>query len=65
MRYDNRPFNTIEVHDIQVIENINSVVGRDDELYILWDIAWKANKALEDLSNIRCKNVFFIQWNHD
>ena len=65
LKYDNRPFDNIEEHDKQIIDNINSVVGKDDELYILWDIARKANKALDDLAKIKCKNVYFIQGNHD
>jgi len=65
LKYDNRPFDTIEEHDKTIIDNINKIVGKDDELYILWDIAWKANKALEDLGRIKCKNVSFIQGNHD
>ena len=65
LKYDNRPFDDIESHDKQVIKNINSVVGKDDELYILWDISWKANKALEDLGTIKCQNIYFLQGNHD
>jgi calcineurin-like phosphoesterase family protein len=65
LKYDNRPFDNIEEHDKQVIENINSVVGSTDELYLLWDISRKANKSIENLARIKCKNVFFLQGNHD
>ena len=63
--YDERPFDTIEEHDNAVIDSINYVCGKDDSLYILWDISWKGNKSIELLKTIKCKNIFFTPWNHD
>jgi len=65
LKYDNRPFNSIEEHDEHIVEVINEYVNKDDQLYILWDICWKPNKWIETLKEIKCNNVFFIQGNHD
>ena len=35
LKYDKRPFNSIEEHDKGIIDNINSLVKETDELYIL------------------------------
>lgn len=65
LKYDNRPFNTIEEHDQTIINIINKTVWVNDELYILWDISWRADKSIELLKTIKCKNIFFLKWNHD
>lgn len=66
LQYDNRPYNTIEEHDIAIINNINEVVDVNDMLYILWDIAWKLDTRVKELlKTIRCKNIYFLLWNHD
>jgi len=65
LKYDNRPFNNINEHDEYIIKRINDVVGENDELFILWDIAWKWNRAINDLKKIKCKKVYFTPWNHD
>lgn len=63
--YDNRPFDNIEYHDKHIIDTINEYVSSNDQLYILWDISWKANQSIELLSQIKCKHIFYVQWNHD
>lgn len=50
-------------HDEELIDNINSTVGRDDRLYILGDFA-KKNPYLYR-SQIRCRNVLLAYGNHD
>jgi calcineurin-like phosphoesterase family protein len=37
----NRPFSLIEEHDAKLVENYNSLVGKNDIVYILGDFAWK------------------------
>ncbi len=65
MAYDNREFPSIETHDEALIENWNSVVGVDDEVWILGDISWygavKTVELLNRLNGIKklCKG------NHD
>lgn len=65
LKYDERPFSTIEEHDLAVIDIINQTVWVDDQLYILWDISWKANKSIDRLSKIKCRNIYFLIGNHD
>ena len=65
LKYDNRPFKTIEEHDQAIIDIINQYVYKGDELYILWDISWKAPQSIELLKQIKCKQIYFLKWNHD
>lgn len=65
LKYDDRPFSNIDAHDMTIINIINHTVWVDDKLYILGDISWKANKNIELLKAIQCKNVYFVQGNHD
>lgn len=48
LSYDNREFPSIEAHDATLIERWNSVVGIDDDVWILGDISWySATKTVE------------------
>ena len=40
LAFDNREFKSIEEHDAFLIEQWNSVVGIDDDVWILGDISW-------------------------
>lgn len=65
LAFDNRPFETIEKHDDALIENWNSVVGMDDEVFILGDISWygstKTIEIIQSLNGIK----HLIVGNHD
>lgn len=60
-----RGFTTIEEHDNTIIENWNSVVGKDDDVYILGDLMLNDNKhGLECISRLNgIKHI--ILGNHD
>ena len=62
-----RKFGSIEEHDDFIINNINSVVGVGDYLYILGDLGFHKNfmELLGHLSRINCKNIHIIKGNHD
>ena len=65
-RFDHRPFKTLDEMDRKIIENINSVVTPQDELYLLGDFSWyKPDKTAELIKQINCKNRFLIIGNHD
>ncbi len=40
LRFDNRPFETIEEHDAELIRRWNSVVSPRDEVWLLGDVSW-------------------------
>jgi calcineurin-like phosphoesterase family protein len=63
--YDNRPFKTIEEHDQALIENWNRVVGPDDVVYFLGDLAFcKPSYAVEMVSRLSGQKRW-ITGNHD
>lgn len=58
-------FSTIEEMNAKIVENINSVVTDNDELYILGDIGFgDLNVAIECLKQMNGKK-FIISGNHD
>lgn len=66
LKHDKRPFKTIEEHDEVIINNINAVVTKQDNLYFLGDVSWhNPVETAKLLSKINCKNLFLIKGNHD
>lgn len=65
LAFDNRQFESIEEHDKTLISNWNSIVGMDDEVYLLGDISWhnvtKTIKIFNQLNGI----IHLIRGNHD
>lgn len=59
--FTKRPYSSLADHDKEVLELINSRVGREDELFLLGDIAWYNF----DKSWLRCKRTHLIWGNHD
>lgn len=65
LKYDGRPFSSIEEHDMTLADNIRKTVGEDDHLYFLGDFAFgKADYANSILNTIHCKK-HLITGNHD
>lgn len=63
-----RGFSSVEEHDITILENCNEIVKPEDELWILGDLAMNPQNEKEwDMifHSINCKNVHYIQGNHD
>ena len=65
--YKPRGFNSIEEHDIAVLQRCNEIVDYDDELWILGDLAMGGDKKAwnQVYYNLKCHNIHFIQGNHD
>ena len=70
--YSKRPFHLadgspdVETMNRTIIDNINAVVGPDDELYLLGDVAFAdARKTRSIMEQIVCQNIFLIPGNHD
>lgn len=67
LRFAERPWESVERMNRALITNINSVVGRYDELYILGDFSFKMSKeaAAKLRKSIKCKHVHLVAGNHD
>ena len=64
IKFDNRPFSTLEEMHDTIVENWNSVVKKDDDVYILGDYAWRNEIGLEILKKLKGKK-HLILGNHD
>lgn len=56
-------FESIEAHDDHLITQINKIVGKDDELFMLGDIAWADLPKLRP--RIVCRHIKVVLGNHD
>ena len=65
LRFDNRPFNSIEEQDETIIKNWNDKVTDNDDVYILGDISWyNPTKTAEIFSQLKGR-LHLIRGNHD
>ena len=65
LKFDNRPYFTIEDHDANLIERWNHAVCNDDVVYILGDVSWHdAGKTIEILNSLN-GSKHLIVGNHD
>ncbi len=65
LRFDCRPFSTIEEHNEYIINQWNDVVGVDDDVWILGDISWySALKTVNILKRLNGKKHLCVG-NHD
>ena len=65
IKLDNRPFETIEEHDTELIRRWNEKVSNKDRVYILGDLCWsKENEWARIVSQLNGKKVL-IRGNHD
>lgn len=65
LAFDNREFPNIEAHDEALIERWNSVVGIDDDVWILGDISWyPATKTIEIFNRLNGTKHLCVG-NHD
>lgn len=61
-----RPFQTLEEMNQTLLENINAVVGEDDTLIHLGDVAFASPKKIMQVREaIVCKNMYLVYGNHD
>jgi len=66
MRFDNRPFETVEEMDEELIKRWNAKVGKGDLVYVLGDMIWRslANEAVNLLRRLNGQ-IILIKGNHD
>ncbi len=65
INYCRRQFNSVEEHDKYVIERYNSVVGKDDLVYILGDLGFTPKDTLSSLVRQLNGRKILIVGNHD
>ena len=64
IRYCNRPFNNVEEMNETLIKRWNSVVGKDDVVYHLGDVAFKTGEIKDITDKLNGRKVL-IMGNHD
>lgn len=66
LRFDKRPFASVEEMDAELIRRWNTKVGKGDLVYVLGDMIWKSRKG-EAEQIIRSLNgqIILIKGNHD
>lgn len=66
IKFCNRPFANVEEMNEALIDNINSKVGVNDELYHLGDFAFlHFDDLIAIRKQIKCRNLHMILGNHD
>jgi calcineurin-like phosphoesterase family protein len=65
MKYDKRPFASIEEMDAEIIRRWNSVVTDKDTVYILGDISWYPNAETIAIFKQLKGHKILIKGNHD
>lgn len=66
LKYDGRPFSSIEEHDRVILENINDTLSPDDHLYHLGDVAWDQNAYNKFITGLRKDiGLTMLRGNHD
>ena len=58
-------FDTVEAMDTALIDGINSVVGRNDELWHLGDFGWGAKKYGHYRQRLNVRKLHVLRGNHD
>lgn len=66
IRFDNRPFATVEEMDAEMIRRWNAKVGKGDLVYVLGDMIWKTrNDDAPGLIKSLNGQIILIKGNHD
>ena len=64
LKFDNRPFESLDEMHRTIIANRNNAVCADDCVYILGDITWNNTIGAEIISQLKGRK-FLIKGNHD
>ena len=65
LRFDNRPFRTIEAHDEELIRRWNGAVSEDDEVWILGDLSWMPPQPSVAVLDRLNGTKYLVTGNHD
>ena len=64
IEFDNRPFQNLDEMEKVIIDNWNNTVKKGDKVYILGDMFWKNEGAVEILSKLKGQK-HLVLGNHD
>jgi len=65
LRFEDRPFKTVEEMDACIIKNWDDVVGKKDKVFVLGDVSfYEADKTKDIISNLN-GTKFLVLGNHD
>lgn len=66
IRFDSRPFTTIEEMDAELVRRWNAKVNKEDTVYVLGDLIWKSrNGDAHALIKSLHGHIILIKGNHD
>ena len=65
IKYENRPFENIEDMNRQLVRNWNSVVKKDDTVYVLGDVSFTGSKATKEIIAKLNGRKVLVMGNHD
>lgn len=66
IKFDERPFQTVEEMDAELVRRWNAKVGKGDLVYVLGDMIWKTrNSDAETLIRSLNGQIILIKGNHD
>ena len=65
IEFDNRPFKNVEEMDSKLISNWNSVVGKNDTVYVIGDFIWHREQSWSEILEQLKGNIVLICGNHD
>lgn len=62
-----RPFKTIQEHDDALVKNWNSVVSKNDTVFVLGDMFYRCSYeyAKQVFAKLNAKRIYIIRGNHD
>lgn len=62
IRYANRPFSSVEMMNEEMVLRYNQIVGNDDTVYVLGDVAF--GRDLSNAKSLNCRKIL-LAGNHD
>lgn len=65
IKYDDRPFSSIEEHDSVIISNWNDYVKPKETVFFLGDFCFGGQKKVKEVLDQLNGNIFFIKGNHE
>jgi len=66
IKYESRPFKTVEEMTETIVNNINEIVQVHDKLFWLGDVSFYGKKKTKEImDSVNCGNNYLIMGNHD